>query len=465
MNKLKKVIASILCLNILLSSSPVMLFAADTTNITGVTGDNGVYNITAQEVVSGTGYRQYTDFTLANSDIANLIFTKDNADFSRFINMVDNKVEINGLLNTVDGSGAFYNGHAIFVTPSGMVIGKDGILNVGKLSLISTTNSAYNSYVQNHSDSNYTSLITNASGDIIINGRVLTSVPGANEKAAEIHAGNITVERKATDPDNLTYDSVGIAANTDTTDVRIYSSASAATEKFNSLVNAQVKSATNAEFDTQGNVILSNAKLDASGSVKVNNEVAFKATEFRFFGGFEIKDLKLFDFGTQTVLREDLRNVSDTILLDNSSISGKNVDVSAVSTAYGQTELADGTGATWSIIWDLLEHGLTSASELLNNITFNYFSGARSLSEVAINNSEISATKDLNVGTKANATFNLDQKPGEVELKVIKDFLFTFGTQTKSKVTIENSNLYSEGKTNITAESYNSFGKKEDLFD
>ena len=438
-----------------------MLFAADTTNITGVTGDNGVYNITAQEVVSGTGYRQYTDFTLASTDTANLIFT----DYSRFINMVDNKVEINGLLNTVDGNGAFYNGHAIFVTPSGMVIGKDGILNVGKLSLISTTNSAYNTYINNRSDSNYTSLITNASGDIIINGRVLTSVPGANEKAAEIHAGNITVERKATDPDNLTYNSVGIAANTDAEDTRIYSSASAATEKFNSLVNAQVKTATNAEFDTQGNVILSNAKLDARESVKVNNEVAFKATEFRLYGGFTLGDMKLFDFGAQTIIPENIRNVSDTILLDNSSISGKNVDVSAVSTAYGETPLANGTGATWSIIWDMMKNGLTSAKDLLSNITFDYFSGARSLSEVAINNSEISATKDINVGTKANATFKLDQKPGEVELKVIKDFLFTFGTQTQSKVTIENSNLYSEGKTNITAESYNSFGKKEDLFD
>ena len=464
MNKLKKIIASILCLNILLSSSPVLLFAADTTtNITGVTGDNGVYNITAQEVVSGTGYRQYTDFTLAKSDIANLIFTKDNANFSRFINMVDNKVEINGLLNTMDGNGAFYNGHAIFVTPSGMVIGKDGILNVGKLSLISTTNSAYNSYIQNHSDSNYNALITNASGDIIINGRVLTSV--SEEKAAEIHAGNITVERKATDPDNLTNDSVGIAANTDTTDVRIYSSASAATEKFNSLVNAQVKAATSADFDAQGNVILSNAKLDARESVKVNNEVAFKATEFRLFGGVEIKDLKLFDFSSTTISPELIRNVRDTILFDNASISGKKVDVTAVSTAYGETQLADGTGATWSIIWDMLENGLTSADELLNNITFNYFSGARSLSEVAINNSEISATGELNIGTNAKAEFYLDQKPGEVELRVIKDFLFTFGTQTKSKITVENSKLYSEGKTNLTAQSYNSFGKKNDLFD
>ena len=464
MNKLKKILASILCLNILLSSSPVLLFAADTTNITGVTGNNGVYNITAQEVVSGTGYRQYTDFTLANSDIANLIFTKDNANFSRFINMVDNKVEINGLLNSMDGNGAFYNGHAIFVTPSGMVIGKDGILNVGKLSLISTTNSAYNSYIKNRSESNFDSLITNSSGDIIINGRVLTSVSA--EKAAEIYAENIIVERKATSTEELVEDSIGVAANTDTTDNRIYNSSATATEKFNSLVNAQVKAATNTEFDAQGNVILTNTKLDASGSVTINNEVAFKATEIRFFGGFEVGKEKILDFGSAVVEPAINRNVSDTILLDNSTISGKKVNVSAISTAYGETDLAFGTGSTWSILWDMLENGLTSVGELISNVTFNYFSGARSLSEVVIkNNSNISASDELNIGTKANATFNLENKPKEMDNKAIQDFLFTFGTQTKSKITVENSKIYSEGKASITAESFNSFGKKNDLID
>lgn len=47
------------------------------TNITGVEGNNGVYNIDAVKISGDTGFRQYTDFTLDNGDVANLQFQKD----------------------------------------------------------------------------------------------------------------------------------------------------------------------------------------------------------------------------------------------------------------------------------------------------------------------------------------------------------------------------------------------------
>ena len=101
------------------------------TNITGIQGNNGVYNIDAAKVSGSTGFRQYTDFTLDNGDVANLKFDQG---YNKFVNMVDNQVNINGIVNTVKGD-AFYNGHAIFVSPNGIVVGASGVLNVGSLTM------------------------------------------------------------------------------------------------------------------------------------------------------------------------------------------------------------------------------------------------------------------------------------------------------------------------------------------
>ena len=473
MNKFKKVIASILCLNIILSSSPVMLFAVDpapavTTNITGVTGNNGVYDITAQSVVNDTGYRQYTNFTLANTDTANLIFTKDNANFARFINMVDNRVEINGLLNTVDGNGAFYNGHAIFVTPGGIVIGADGVLNVGKLSMISTTGAAYNSYKGNTSQGNYNALITNKDGDIIINGKILTTAPSGTDPAAEIYAGNITVEKKSESAETTTKESVGVFAYNDTENERTsYTSRETAAAKFNSLVNAEVKTATSSSVDTEGNVVLTNTKLEAKDTVTINNEAVYKATQYKKIG----TDYVLVDFDPNAQSTDDTpRNVSTTVLLDNTSISGATVNVTATSTASGEANLFNGTGSSWSVIWDKLlaaidvsDSKLAEEVESLFSATgYTYYVGARSLSEVLVrNNSIIKTTGDLNVSTNATATFKLDNQAKENTQK-IRDFLFAFGTETKSKISIDGSTVEADGNTNINAQSSNSFLRKDE---
>ena len=480
-NKLKKILASILCINILLSSSPLMLFAADTstttpieTNITGVTGNNGVYDITATSVSDGTGYRQYTNFALANTDTANLIFTYNDADFQRFINMVDNKVEINGLLNSVNGKGAFYNGHVIFVTKSGMVIGADGVLNVGKLSMVSTNSSSYNQYVNNHSQANYDALITNASGDIIINGKIMTSVPGPEEKAAEIYANKITVEKKSDKAENTTTESVGIIANTDTEDTRVYSNRDAAATKFNSLVNAQVKTATASAVDADGTVILTNTKMDAKDTVTINNEAVYGATMYKKVEDeYVLVDFKTGEEKKDNTDSDTIRKVETTVLLDNTDISGKEVNITATSTATGEANLRNGTGSSWSVIWDRLLDDLLDENSEINSLFsatgYTYFVGSRSKSEINIKNSSITTKSgDINVSTNATAKFKLDNtipKPKteeEQKAAAVKDFLFTFGTETKSKITIDNSTVEAKGNTKVESNSSNSFLRKDE---
>ncbi|UKI42753.1 MAG: leukotoxin LktA family filamentous adhesin [Candidatus Melainabacteria bacterium] len=96
--------------------------------ITGITnGGSGTFNINPQVTNSGTGFRHYNRFELSQGDIANLIYS---GGISRFVNLVDNNILINGILNTMR-DGNFYNGTAVFVSPRGLTVGASGVLNVG----------------------------------------------------------------------------------------------------------------------------------------------------------------------------------------------------------------------------------------------------------------------------------------------------------------------------------------------
>ncbi len=152
------------------------------TNITGVSGNNGVYNIDAAKVSGNTGFRQYTDFTLDNGDVANLKFDQG---YNKFVNMVDNQVNINGIVNTVK-SDAFYNGHAIFVSPNGIVVGASGVLNVGSLTMATPTLGKYNDLKHaydgdlsyhlsdyEHGAEKYNELLKNSEGVITVKGKIM----------------------------------------------------------------------------------------------------------------------------------------------------------------------------------------------------------------------------------------------------------------------------------------------------
>ena len=113
----------------------VTTMGAMASDITGVTPVNGVFNIDPSSTVNGIGFKDYQNFILDKGETANLKFNGIN----KFVNMVDNQININGLVRTVDGGGTFTNGHAVFISPKGMVVGSDGVLNVGALSVYTPT--------------------------------------------------------------------------------------------------------------------------------------------------------------------------------------------------------------------------------------------------------------------------------------------------------------------------------------
>lgn len=263
MNKKQLIIAAIAA-----TLSVSGAFAA--TDITGVTGNNGVFNITPDKLNGEVGYRKYDNFNLSAGDIANLIYKYGNSrDINTFINLVQNGVKIDGILNTMR-DGNFYNGQAVFITPGGMAVGASGVLNVGSLSVITPTNDAYDSLKGEYASNNFaninniSSLLNKSSnvGNISIDGKILA------REGVQLRGGQINVGAKGAIVNGIT----STQAFTDRATV-----ATQAEALFNNLVNTngiktasaftkngsniQIKSSTG--VDIAGKVI--NGAADASG--------------------------------------------------------------------------------------------------------------------------------------------------------------------------------------------------------
>jgi len=180
------------------------------TNISGITGNNGVYDINPAKVNGDIGLREYANFNLSRGDIANLIFKYGSQNVSKFVNLVDNTININGIVNTVR-DGNFYNGEAVFVSPNGMVVGDTGVLNVGSLSIVTPTESGMKLYKQGKAT--LEELGYNGYGNITINGKILSRGNvgivgqgvniGANADIIAGGGGNLTVANSEAEAANL----------------------------------------------------------------------------------------------------------------------------------------------------------------------------------------------------------------------------------------------------------------------
>ncbi len=263
MNKKQLIIAAIAA-----TLSVSGAFAA--TDITGVTGNNGVFNITPDKLNGEVGYRKYDNFNLSAGDIANLIYKYGNSrDINTFINLVQNGVKIDGILNTMR-DGNFYNGQAVFITPGGMTVGASGVLNVGSLSVITPTNDAYNSLKGEYASNNFaninniSSLLNKSSnvGNISIDGKILAR-EGVQLRGGQINVGangaivnGITSTQAFTDRATAATNAEALFNNlVNTNGIK---TASAFTKNGS---NIQIKSSTG--VDIAGKVI--NGAADASG--------------------------------------------------------------------------------------------------------------------------------------------------------------------------------------------------------
>ncbi|SDG25676.1 hypothetical protein SAMN05216584_103125 [Selenomonas sp. WCT3] len=86
---------------------------------------NNVYNIDPQGTNGSLSYNRFREFDLSQGHIANLKFNTD-----ILANLVQNKITINGIVNAVKNNKL--DGHLMFLSPNGMVVGATGVINAGQ---------------------------------------------------------------------------------------------------------------------------------------------------------------------------------------------------------------------------------------------------------------------------------------------------------------------------------------------
>ena len=232
---------------------------SDITGITGVAGNgtSGSFDITPEKVNTNVGYRKYDNFTLGEGDIANLIYKYGTSkEIETFVNLVQNRVNINGILNTMR-DGNFYNGRAIFISPNGLTVGASGVLNVGSLSVMTPTTTEYDKLKGQYAAGNYENinnfshLLNRAEnvGNITINGKILA------RDGVQLRGGQVNVGAQGAIVNGIK-------------EQNALTSVAKAQELFNNLVNTDgIKTASAFERNGSNIQIKSSTGVDVAGKV------------------------------------------------------------------------------------------------------------------------------------------------------------------------------------------------------
>ena len=233
-------------------------------------GNSNIYNITPEftNKLNTTGFRKYEKFDLTKGDNANFIMNN----LSQFVNLVDSKVGINGLVNTVNSDFSKSNGGLVFVTPDGFVVGANGVLNVGSLSVYTPTQEGYNALSNQLSGAiagtNQTvnfdpSTLSIGSGIITINGKIVSN------GNINFNANSIKIGKDGRVISGLSADNTFISYDKETGNIEITD----AENLFNTLVNSGKinNNSTTITYNTNGGDIeLGGLSENKNGNINLN---------------------------------------------------------------------------------------------------------------------------------------------------------------------------------------------------
>lgn len=296
-----------------------MALSVVASEISGFNQTSGVFNIDPTKVDGATGFRHYEKFNLSQGDIANLNF----ADINTFVNLVDNQINIDGIVNSVRGN-SFYNGKAVFVSPNGMVVGASGVLNVGSLGVYAPDAYGYNQLKRNQTAAGFADLKDydiNTGGAIKINGKVVT-------------AGDIELKASSVD---IAKDAV-VAGGVNADKMVKMDSQSMANALFNNLVNADNLNTANAfASDGNGHIIIS-AEGDGSGSPNNNGvNIAGTVKNFAVGTGSSLEIRNFDDAAKGLTVSGNVSNANGRVLINNNE---KNLVISGtVNNGGSQTDI------------------------------------------------------------------------------------------------------------------------------
>lgn len=413
-----------------------------TVNVQEIANSGKQYDITNQQVNGGNALNKFTDFALKQHDVANLHMGEANHQ----INVVKNKIDIDGVVNAIKDNKI--GGDVYFFSDAGIAVGATGVFNVGRLTL--GTNAAYgealyNGGMEKHLAQSAASQAKAVAGgsDITLQGKVYAQsdvVLGAG--SVNVKGGEIRTHRNNAD----TYADKKAADTYRNQLVNVSPSATVATALGHgdiALAAVGVSSAAT-PFETKGAIVINQVYIDAG-----EGDTSISASAERNAGNFRNNQ------------------ATATVDISGSTIKGNNVDISAeakVNTQVGtdaaeDLEMAE-DGGILGLLYGALDH--TDLGELAAVAKTD--ADAR----VTVNDSAITAGKDLTVSSSAESEIGSENKGDHgVGINVgIAGVSSKVDIQGTSKLTAGNNiGLSAEGSNSIELKREGESGDNPGTFD
>lgn len=356
-------------------------------NKTQLAGGGIQYDITNQQVNNGSALNKFTDFGIGQKDVANLQL---GSSVDRQINLVKNRIDIDGVVNAIKDN-KMIGGDVYFFSNAGIAVGEHGVFNVGRLTL--GTNAAYgealyNGGMESHLQKTAAEQAKAVAGgsDISLKGKVYAqgdvivgagdvSLNGATVRTHVDNAGTYAAQKTADE-----YRAQLVKINTPSATV-----ATALGKGDVALAAVGVPSEAKA-FETKGAIVIDKAYIDAAGG-----DTSISASAERNAGNFRNNQ------------------ATATVDISGSTIKGNNVDISAeakVNTQVGtdaakDLEMAE-DGGILGLLYGALDQ--THLGELAA------VAKTDADAHVTVNDSDITAGKDLTVSSSAESEIGSKNK-------------------------------------------------------
>lgn len=360
----------------------------DTVKVTDIANSGKQYDITNQQVKGGNALNKFDKFGINQHDVANLHMGEANHQ----INVVKNKINIDGVVNAIKDNKI--GGDVYFFSDAGIAVGANGVFNVGRLTL--GTNAAYGEGLYNGGMESHLQKTAAEQAKAVAGGSDISFKKRGGKVYAQgdviVGAGDVSLN--------------GATVRTHVDNADTYAAQKTADEYRNQLVKINTPSAMVATplgkgdvalaavgvpseakaFETKGAIVINQAYIDAAGG-----DTSISASAERNAGNFRNNQ------------------ATATVDISGSTIKGNNVDISAeakVNTQVGtdaakDLEMAE-DGGILGLLYGALDH--TDLGELAA------VAKTDADAHVTVNDSDITAGKDLTVSSSAESEIGSKNK-------------------------------------------------------
>ena len=230
---------------------------------TSNTSNTKTVTVSTTTTSGSTAFNAFTDFTVGKGVSVNLVIPTGT---KNLVNTVDNPVVINGTIySTLNiGNGSVIAGHVFFLAPNGFLLGPDGSINVGALTVATAKASLANANAQS---SSYGQLdLADFPTSAVLSGTVPLDGTGTIDIQGKIDASGVNDSTSGDGSVSL------LSANAVTVEAgaQVNAGGSAPLAAFTAVVNASggtVNSATGVTTAPGGDVILTGGTMDVAGQV------------------------------------------------------------------------------------------------------------------------------------------------------------------------------------------------------